>query len=161
MRRTRFFSILALIALVAGCAGPSARVGSSESGEDGSALPAAREFSGTWHGAYWALPALGNSYGDEADCTLRIKDDATYTVKCERAKIGANDLARASSWSGRVATKGARVILQDKDGLWPNIVLRRSGNNILYGTSLDPLVGATVEIEFEHEPTTAAGAGGE
>src|SRR5262245_39107927 len=53
MKRTRFFSILALIVLVAGCAGPSARVGSSESGEDGSALPAARELSGTWHGSYW------------------------------------------------------------------------------------------------------------
>jgi len=59
-----------------------------------------------------------------------------------------------------VVTQGNRVILQDKAGLWPNIVLRRSGNNILYGTSLDPLVGDIVEMEFEHVPNMPAGADG-
>ena len=160
MIRTRFFSILALIALVAGCAGPSARVGSSESGEDGSALPAARELNGTWHGSYRDL-GIGNSYDDEADCTLRIREDATFTAKCTRSPIGTNNLDRSSSWSGREVTKGNRVILQDRAGLWPNIVLRRSGNNILYGTSLDPLMGATVEMKFEHAPDSSVGGGGE
>jgi hypothetical protein len=44
--------------------------------------------------------------------------------------------------------------------MWPNIVLKRSGNSTLYGTTLDPLTGATVEIELEHAPNTAAGIGG-
>jgi len=58
-----------------------------------------------------------------------------------------------------VVTTGNRVILQDKDGLWPNIVLRHSGSNILFGTSLDPVMGATVEMEFEHESTPPAASG--
>jgi hypothetical protein len=147
--------MLAVLVLLTGCARPSARGDASGA----SALPAARELSGTWHGSYWNLP-IGNSYGDDADCTLQIKDDATFTAKCTRVAWGANNIARPSSWSGRVATKGNRVILQDSGGPWPWIVLKRSGNDTLYGVTLDPQVGATVEIEFEREPNTAAGAAG-
>jgi len=168
MRHHRWISLLALGAMMAGCAGPSATVSSSSAtGEEGSALPTTtalpspRDFAGTWHGSYRALPAMGNSYDDEADCALRIKDDATYTVTCGRAKIGANDLARGSSWSGRVVTKGHEIVLHDQGGLWPTIVLRQSADGALFGTTLDPLVGPTIEIEFARESHPSASPSGQ
>ena len=157
MRRHRLISTLALVALVAGCAGPGARIGGSRSGEEGSALPAARELSGTWRGSYWQLGMV--YYDDDADCTLRIKEDATFTATCTRSPVGTNNIARSSKWSGRVVTKENRIVLQDNGGPWPSIVLRRSGKDVLYAVTLDPPVGATVEMNFEREPNTAAGAG--
>src|SRR5262249_5449704 len=99
MRKLEFQSILALIALVAGCAAPSARIGSAASGEDGSASPAARELNGTWRGNYWQLGMV--LYDDDADCTLRISDGATFTAKCTRSSVGTNNLSKSSSWSVR------------------------------------------------------------
>jgi hypothetical protein len=61
--------------------------------------------------------------------------------------------ANGSSWSGLVVTRGHRIVLQDYGGPWPWIVLRRSGNDTLYGTTLDPLVGATIEVEFSMSRT--------
>jgi hypothetical protein len=145
-----------LATLLAGCAGSSSQIAGSPSGE-GSALP--RDFSGTWQGSYWQLP-LGNSYDDVADCTLRIKEDSTYSAACRRPDIGANDIMRPSSWSGRVVTKGNRVILENGGGPWPSIVLKRSNNGTLYGVTLDPAVGATVEMEFHREPTPPASSAG-
>ena len=144
---------------MAGCAGPSTTIGDSRSGEDGSALAAARELGGRWHGSYWNLP-IGNSYGDIADCTLQIKEDQTFTATCTRSSVGANNIARSSSWSGRVVTKGHQIVLQDNGGAWPSIVLRRSSDGTLYGTTVDPLVGATVEMEFEREPHPSASPAG-
>jgi hypothetical protein len=159
MRQHRVISILALLALVAGCAGPSTHISGAGSGEDGSALPAARDFTGTWQGSYWQLGMV--YYADDADCTLQIKEDATFTVKCTRSSVGTNNIAKSSSWSGRVVTNGNRIVLQDNAGAWPSIVLRRSGNGGLYGTTLDPLVGATIEMEFERDTHTTTGGGGE
>ena len=157
MKRHRFISTLALVTLIAGCAGPSARIGGSGSSDEGSALPAARELSGTWRGSYWQLGMV--YYDDDADCTLRIKEDATFAATCTRSPVGTNNIAKSSKWSGRVVTKGNRIVLQDNGGPWPSIVLARSGNGTLYGVTLDPLVGATIEMNFEREPNTAAGAG--
>ena len=134
-----------------------AESGPGRSGEEGSALPAARELSGTWRGSYWQLGMV--YYDDDADCTLRIKEDATFTATCTRSPVGTNNIARSSKWSGRVVTKGNRIVLQDNGGPWPSIVLRRSGKDVLYAVTLDPPVGATVEMNFEREPNTAAGAG--
>ena len=44
-------------------------------------------------------------------------------------------------------------------GLPLAFVLTRSGDDTLFGVTLDPLVGATIEMEFERAPNTAAGAG--
>jgi len=87
------------------------------------------------------------------------KEDATFTATCTRSPVGTNNIARSSKWSGRVVTKGNRIVLQDNGGPWPSIVLRRSGKDALYGVTLDPPVGATVEMNFEREPNTAAGTG--
>jgi hypothetical protein len=147
MRSVRSLSILALVALVAGCAAHSPRVSRPASGEDGSALAAARELNGTWRGNYWQLGMV--LYDDDANCTVRITDSARFTTHCTRSPVGTNNIAKSSSWWGRVMTKGNHVILKDDSGIWPNIVLKRSGNN-LYGTTLDPLTGATVEMDLEH-----------
>lgn len=155
--RLRILSTLALLTLVAGCAGPSARISSSPSSEYASALPATRELSGTWHGNYWQTGMV--FYLDDADCTLRITKEATFTNTCTRSSVGTNNIAKSSSWSGRVVTKGNELILKDDSGIWPSIVLRRSADNTLYGVTLDPLTGATVEINFEHAPSAAASAG--
>ncbi|PYO53917.1 MAG: hypothetical protein DMD84_04240 [Candidatus Rokuibacteriota bacterium] len=92
-------------------------------------------------------------YDDDADCTLRIKEDATFAATCTRSPVGTNNIAKSSKWSGRVVTKGNRIVLQDNGGPWPSIVLARSRNGTLYGVTLDPLVGATIEMNFEREPT--------
>lgn len=156
----RAISILAVLALAAGCAEPGINVGGSDADETGSALPANRDVAGTWQGSYWAFPAIGNSYGDEADCTLEIKEDSTFTAKCTRSTVGTNNIAMSSSWSGRVVTTAHGVVLQSNGGPWPSIVLRRHGGDTLYATTLDPLVGATVEMEFERGPHTTVGVGG-
>ena len=77
------------------------------------------------------------------------------------AVVGRNEhIAKSSSWSGRVVTKGNSIVLQDNGGPWPSIMLRRSANGTLYGTTLDPLVGATIEMEFERDTHTITGGGG-
>ena len=96
-------------------------------------------------------------YDDDADCTLPIKDDATFTAKRTRVAWGTNNLARSSSWSGRVVTKGNRVILEDAGRPWPWIVLTRSGNDTLYGVTLDPPVGATIGMESGGHHKAAGG----
>ena len=159
MRSVRSLSILALVALAAGCGAHVARVSSPASGEDGSGLPAALELNGTWRGNYGQLGMA--YYDDDANCIVRMTDSARFTANCTRSTVGTNNIAKSSSWSGRVVTKGNHVILKDDSGMWPNIVLKRSGNNTLYGTTLDPLTGATVEMDLEHAPNTAAGIGGD
>jgi hypothetical protein len=153
MRSARSLSIVALVALVAGCSAHGARASSPASGEDGSALPAARELNGTWRGNYWQLGMV--LYDDDANCTVHMTDSARFTANCTRSAVGTNNIAKSSSWSGRVVTKGNHIILKDDGGMWPNIVLKRSGNSTLFGTTLDPLTGATVEMELEHAPNTA------
>jgi hypothetical protein len=153
--RGAFIGIVAALVLLAGCAGR--RISDADSP---SALPQTPDLAGTWHGDYWNLP-IGNSYGDAADCTLQINDDSTFTATCMKSKAGANDIGRSSKWSGHVVTKGKRVVLEDDGGSWPSIVLTRSGNGTLYGVTLDPLVGATVEMKFARESGATSDAAGD
>jgi hypothetical protein len=150
--------MLALVALVAGCTGPGVRVSGPGSGEDGSALPAASEFVGTWRGFYWQLGMV--YYLDDADCTLEIKEDRAFTATCKRSPVGANNIAKSSTWSGRAVIENDRIVLDDEAGSWPSIVLRRSADDSLFGTTLDPLVGATIEMEFQRAPHRTAGTDG-
>jgi hypothetical protein len=152
MRRHQWISFLAAVVLVAGCAGPGGVRALADSSAE-SAL-AAHDITGTWQGLYWQLGMV--YYLDDANCTLQIKDDSTFTAKCTRSPIGANNLAKSSSWSGHVVTRGNELVLDDDAGVWPSIVLRRSTDDRLYGTSLDPLVGATVQMKFEREAASAS-----
>ena len=154
MRRQLLWT-LTVVALVAGCATPSAQVKAAGAGEDGSALAVPPDIAGTWHGSYWQLGSA--YYDDDADCTLQVKEDSTFTATCTRSVVGANNIAKSSSWSGRVTSKGNHTVLKDEGGPWPWIVLSRHGKDTLSATTLDPLVGATIEMKFERTPHTTAG----
>src|SRR5881396_1932576 len=121
------------------------------------ALPRPRDVAGTWQGSYWQLGMV--YYADDADCTLQIKEDSTFIAKCTRSAVGTNNIAKSSSWSGHVVTTANGIVLKNNGGPWPSIVLRRHGDT-MYATTLDPLVGATIEMEFERSPHTTAGTGG-
>jgi hypothetical protein len=146
--------IAALLAsLVAGCAGP-ARITDAHGS---SALAIERDVTGTWHGRYGQVGMV--YYLDDAICTLQIRDDATYTATCKRSPYGTNNLAKSSSWSGHVVTRGDDVILEHGNALWPRIILNRSGRGDLHGVTLDPQVGATVEMDFQRDGAAASPAG--
>ena len=126
-------------ALIAGCAGPSA--GPSMS------TPAASigDLTGTWDGVFWWLG--GNYWEDEGTLLLQIKEDGTFAVTMRPAPA-ANNIAKASSWSGTVSQSGGRVVFHLSKGAWPAWAsLARSGDT-LYGVAKDPATGADIEISF-------------
>lgn len=134
-------TVIALIALVSGCAGPV--TGPSTSGAVASAPMS--KLSGTWYGTFgWVGASL---YTDEGDCILRIKEDGmfTWTVTPSGA---ANNLAKVWTWSGTAVRSGTRVTFRTSQGPW--VTLIRSGNT-LYGVAKDPMVGATIMMKFERE----------
>ncbi len=88
-------------------------------------------------------------FSDEAE--KRGDEDGTFTATVRPAKHGTNNLAKASTWSGTLVRSGNRVTLRSSQGPW--VTLIRS-NNLLYGVSEDPLVGATIATHFEREGTT-------
>jgi hypothetical protein len=149
MRHRRFatsLSSVALVVLVAGCAGPNA--GSLASDTVAAAPAPASELSGTWRGTLGWVGA--HQYEDEARITLRIEEDGTFTATVTPNR-GTNNLAQASTWSGTVVTKGNRVTLRNTEGPWPWVTLVRSSNT-LYGVAADPSPGTgPVMLEFERE----------
>ena len=137
---------VALVALVAGCAGPSASISSGASGPVATALAPASELAGTWRGSFGRVSS--DYYMDEADCTIQIKEDRTFTAVCRPSKAGTNNLAKASTWSGTVVTSRNRVTLRSSHEAW--VTLIRSGTT-LYGVAEDPLVEGTIMMRFERE----------
>jgi hypothetical protein len=127
----------ALVALIAGCAGPSA--GSAMS------IPAASasDLAGTWNGQFWIL--AGFYYPDDGTLLLQIKEDGTFTVTMTPADAS-NNIAKASSWSGTVSERGRLVVFHTSKGPWDSLL--RSGD-ILYGLANDPATGADIGIKFE------------
>ncbi len=113
---------VAMVALVAGCAGPSAS--SSASGPVASALVPASELSGTWHGLFWQV-AASLYYEDEGRSVLQIREDGTFRATFT-PNGGANNLAKPSTWSGTVVRAGNRVTFQDSRGRWGQITLIHS-----------------------------------
>src|SRR5262245_9050770 len=71
MRRQRLIATVVVMALVTGCAGPTATILPAR--DDGPTPPVPADIVGTWRGAYWQLGA--NYYADDADCVLQIKPD--------------------------------------------------------------------------------------
>ena len=138
MWQHRFASMLTAVALVAlaGCAGPN--VGPSMSGP----ATSARELAGTWNGVFWWIG--GGYYEDEGTLLLQIKEDGTFTVTMTPTPA-ANNIAKASSWSGTVSQSGRFVVFHTSQGPWDSLV--RSGDT-LYGVANDPATGADIEIKF-------------
>ncbi|HEY7041183.1 MAG TPA: hypothetical protein VID28_20100 [Methylomirabilota bacterium] len=151
MRYARFvtgFTALTLVALIAGCAGPTAY--------HYAAAPTASvdNLAGTWKGLYWWIG--GVYYEDEGTALLEIKDDGSYTVTMSPTR-GANNIAIPQKWSGHLVEKGRTVEFHTAhegwSGSWAS--LRLSGDGTLYGVTRDPANGATsdIEIQFHRVPT--------
>jgi len=68
---------------------------------------------------------------------------------------GANDLAKASTWSGTVEVTGNRVVLRSPRG--PSVSLTRKGDR-LYGITQDPIVEVPVTISLQRDRTVTAAA---
>jgi hypothetical protein len=129
-----------LVALIAGCAGPSS--GPSMT------MPAAStsDLTGTWDGVFWWLG--GNYWEDEGRLLLQIKEDGTFTVTMTPT-AAANNIAKATSWSGTVSQSGGRVVFHLSNGTWPAwSALTRSGDT-MYGDGNNPSTGADIQISFE------------
>jgi hypothetical protein len=107
---------IALMVLVAACAGPTTQAGPG-------GLP------GVWHGSF-LHPGADYTSPSRADLTLQVNPDSTYTFKWG---------ARAET-TGTIAAQGNRVILNDSSGA--QITLMRSGD-ALYGVMKDTSTGRT------------------
>ena len=65
-----------------------------------------------------------------------------------RPTPAANNIAKPTSWSGRVSQSGGRVVFHLSNGVWPAwSSLARSGDT-LYGDANDPATGADIQIRF-------------
>ena len=133
----------ALVALIAGCAGPSAGPAMS------SPAASASDLAGTWNGQFWILG--GFYYPDDGTLLLQIKEDGTFTVTMTPADAS-NNIAKASSWSGTVSERGRLVVFHTSKGPWDSLL--RSGD-ILYGAANDPATGADIGIKFERAGSEA------
>jgi len=135
-------SVLVVVALIAGCAGPT--VGSA------AVTPAAfdEHLVGTWNGMFWALGEF--YYPIEGIMVLQIREDRSFTVTV--APTGAaNNIAKAGSWSGTVSEEHGLVVLHATKGAFPVFSsLKRSRAGELYGVANDPASGGG-DIEFKFE----------
>ena len=135
---------VALVVVIAGCTGSG--VGSSPSGP----ATSANDLAGTWHGLFWWLG--GSYWADEGTLLLQIKADGTFTVTMTPT-AAANNLAKASSWSGTVSQSGRHVVFHISKGPLPAwSSLARSGDT-LYGVAKNPATGADIEIQFRRAGT--------
>jgi hypothetical protein len=136
---------------LAGCAGPSTitETTGQTAGPRTVAAAEASDLTGTWHGLY-AWPG-GTYWPDDATGTLQINPDGTFTAKSP----GANNLAKASTWSGTVEVTGNRVMLRSSKG--PSVSLTRKGDR-LYGITQDPIVEVPVTISLQRDRTATAAA---
>src|SRR5438128_12443080 len=110
MRHHRFatgLSAVALLVLVAGCAGPNAGLFESDTGAAGPAP--ASELSGSWHGTFGWVGA--HFYEDEARITLRIEEDGTFTATVP-PNGGRNNLPKAPTRPGTAGPRGKPVRLR-------------------------------------------------
>ena len=128
MRQHSFVSVLSMlvvVALIGGCAGPT--VGSA------AVTPAAfdEHLVGIWNGMFWALGEF--YYPIEGIMVLQIREDRSFTVTV--APTGAaNNIAKAGSWSGTVSEEHGLVVLHATKGAFPVFSsLKRSRNGELYG----------------------------
>jgi hypothetical protein len=146
MKISGYALLIAGVAL-AGCAGPSARVPAA--GLVASAAPTTSELTGTWRGSY-GWPG-GSYWPNDGVCTLRIDGDGTFHAVVAPAP-GANNLAKASTWSGTAVAVDNHVILRSSRG--PSVTLVRDGDR-LYGVAKDPIVEVPITISFERDRTAA------
>jgi len=138
---SRFIGI-ALVVLIAGCAGPTV--------ESAALRPAAfdEQLVGTWNGKFWALGEF--YYPIEGLMVLQIREDRSFTVTVTPTGA-ANNIAKPGSWSGTVSQERGRVVLHATKGAFPVFSsLKRSRDGELYGVANDPASGGG-DIGFKFE----------
>jgi hypothetical protein len=145
LRFAELLASISLVALVAGCVGPEAGMSGDASAPVTAALAPDRDLTGTWRGSFSQVAA--SQYEDEANFTLEIKDDGTFTATIKPSKSGTNNLAKPVTWSGTVVRSGNRIVLRSSQEQW--ISLSRSGGDTLYGVIEDPMVEAVVTVTLK------------
>jgi hypothetical protein len=121
MNRRRIVTGLAvLIAVSAGCAGPST-VAAPNLASPAAAVTAS-QLIGTWRGETWAVGTDSTSVLNR-DVMLEIKDDATYRLTSTRAGGGSG-----SNDSGVAVAERDSVLLKSSTG--PSTRLQRSGDKL-------------------------------
>lgn len=137
MRQLTFTGLTTLLlgALVA-CAGPAV-----DSAGSGGFAPTSDL---AWHVSFvWG----GSLYTNDGKGVVEIKEDGTFTANITPAG-GANNLAKASTWTGTVVRKGNRVVFQSSQEPWLTLVHR---GDTLYGVANDPASDANIMISLERE----------
>jgi hypothetical protein len=143
MERWRFdvtLVTIVVVALIAGCAGlntgPSVAPPTTSPGD----------LSGTWNGFFWALG--GFYYPIEGTLLLQIKEDGTFTAAM-RPTPGANNIAKASSWSGTIGQRGPHVVFHFSQGQLPVWSSLARSADTMYGVAKDPATGSGIGIMLE------------
>jgi hypothetical protein len=133
-RFVRLISTASLIALASGCAGRT---------DIRSNSPA--PLTGTWRGSF-GMAAASNFYV-EANVTLKIKDDGTYSMIATRSVVGGNNRARGFQETGTVVPTSRGIVFHNSEGA--QLTLVRIGDT-LYGVFLEFLTEYPVMIRLEH-----------
>jgi hypothetical protein len=137
---SRVVTVVALIASVVGCAGPSA------SPEPSGGSASVGELAGQWRG-YYSQTSAGDTGYVHGDIDLRINDDGTYKGTWSNRQVAGSTRAGQSGMQGIVRVTGNRVILED----WRQLILKRRGN-MLYGLTIDPGTARTLSVYLERVP---------
>jgi hypothetical protein len=136
MLKRRFITLITtanLIALASGCAGPA---------DIRSILPAS--LTGTWRGSLGMVRA-SHSYV-EANVTLKVNDDGTYSMVATR-NGGGNNRARSFQESGTVVPTSRGIVFHNSDG--SQLTLVRIGDS-LYGVFHEFRTLHDVMVRLEH-----------
>ena len=126
-------AILSVIAV--GCAGPATETSGRLADAAGSSSPIT-QLCGTWQGSYWYIGGDHTTSFGSTDLTLELNGDSTYALKW----------GSRAPYTGTVAARGNRVVLQDAAG--SHITLARSGKT-LYGTIRDSVNGRPTMLNLE------------
>jgi hypothetical protein len=112
-------------------------------GKPGRTASSPAELAGTWLGTFWQVNAGDTGY-IHGDLVFDFKEDGTYTGTWTTRVVAGSSRGGSLQVGGRFAVEGDRVVLTDGRRL----TLRRAGDT-LYGISVDPGSGRTIQIRLE------------
>jgi hypothetical protein len=138
--------LTAVLALGVGCAGPASRIPVTSPAN----LVEVSELAGSWSGDFGQVG--GTLYEAEGRVTLQIHEDGTF-IGTITPNGGTNNLTKAAPLKGTVIADDNRVVLQNTEGPWSTLTLKRRGDDTLYGPAVDPASQANVMLELEREGT--------
>jgi hypothetical protein len=136
----------AVLAFGAGCAGPTSRIAVTSPAN----LAEVRELAGSWSGDFGEVAAT--QYEAEGLVKLQIHEDGTFTGTITPNR-GTNNITKAAPLKGTVIADDNRVVLQNDEGPWTTLTLKRRGDDTLYGPAFDPASQENVMLELEKDGT--------